>query len=52
MLRESYQFSVQFYPLMRSAGRLKYLAGVEQATGIFTVDVDPEAAASALRKAG
>ena len=47
-----YQFSVQFYPLMRSAGRLKYLAGVEQATGIFTVDVDPEAAASALRKAG
>ena len=47
-----FQFTVQFYPLMRSAGRLKYLAGVEQATGVFTVDVDPLAAAAALRAAG
>lgn len=46
-----FQFTVQFYPLMRSAGRLKYLAGVEQATGVFTVDVDPATAAHALRDA-
>lgn len=45
----AFQFTVQFYPIMRAAGRLKYLAGVEQATGIFTVDVDPKAAAKALR---
>ncbi len=46
-----FQFSVQFYPLMRAQGRLKYLAGVEQSTGVFTVDVDPLAAAKALREA-
>lgn len=44
-----FQFTVQFYPIMRSAGRLKYLASVEQATGIFTVDVDPVASAKLLR---
>jgi UDPglucose--hexose-1-phosphate uridylyltransferase len=47
----SWHFTVQFYPLLRSADRLKYLAGVEQATGVFTVDVAPEAAAQALREA-
>lgn len=47
-----FQFSVQFYPIMRAAGRLKYLASVEQATSIFTVDVDPLDAAKALREAG
>ena len=47
-----FQFTVQFYPILRDAGRLKYLASVEQATGIFTVDVDPLAAAQALREAG
>jgi UDPglucose--hexose-1-phosphate uridylyltransferase len=46
-----FQFTVQFYPIMRAAGRLKYLAGVEQSTGIFTVDIDPVAAAKALRDA-
>lgn len=46
-----FQFTVQFYPIMRSAGRLKYLAGVEQSTGVFTVDVDPQEAARALREA-
>lgn len=45
-----FHFTVQFYPLLRSADRLKYLAGVEQATGVFTVDVAPEAAAQALRE--
>lgn len=46
---EAYHFTVQFYPLLRAAGRVKYLASVEQHTGTFTVDVMPEAAARALR---
>jgi UDPglucose--hexose-1-phosphate uridylyltransferase len=46
---EGFQFTVQFFPIMRSAGRLKYLAGVEQSTNVFTVDIDPRAAAEALR---
>lgn len=45
----NYQFTVQFFPIMRAAGRLKYLAGVEQFTGVFTVDVVPETAAERLR---
>lgn len=44
-----FQFSAQFYPLLRAPGRVKYLAAVEQSTGVFTVDVMPEAAARALR---
>lgn len=47
---ENYHFSVQFYPLLRAAGRVKYLAGVEQHSGVFTVDVMPEDAARALRE--
>lgn len=47
----AFEFSAQFYPLLRAPGRLKYLAAVEQSTGIFTVDVMPEAAALALRGA-
>lgn len=47
----SFHMTVQFYPLLRGADRLKYLAGVEQSTGVFTVDVTPEAAARALREA-
>lgn len=45
----TFHFTAQFYPLMRAPGRLKYLASVEQATGAFTVDVMPDAAARALR---
>lgn len=45
----NFQFTVQFFPILRSAGRLKYLASVEQFTGVFTVDVVPEAAAERLR---
>lgn len=45
----AYQFTAQFYPILRSPDRLKFLASVEQATGIFTVDVVPETAAAALR---
>jgi len=47
----TYQFTVQYFPLMRSQGRIKYLAGVEQATRVFTVDVMPEQSAKLLRDA-
>jgi len=45
-----YHFTVQFYPLLRAPGRVKYLASVEQHTGVFTVDVMPETAAQMLRE--
>jgi len=48
-LEEGWQFHAKFYPLMRSPGRIKYLASVEQSTGAFTVDVMPERAAQELR---
>ncbi|MEP3654365.1 MAG: galactose-1-phosphate uridylyltransferase [Litorimonas sp.] len=48
-LESDWQFHAKFYPLMRSPGRIKFLASVEQSTGIFTVDVMPESAAKALR---
>lgn len=48
-LESGWQFHAKFYPLMRSPGRIKYLASVEQSTGAFTVDVMPESAAKALR---
>jgi len=46
---ENFQFTVQFYPVLRDTDRLKYLASVEQFTGVFTVDVVPELAARKLR---
>ncbi|MEP3420419.1 MAG: galactose-1-phosphate uridylyltransferase [Erythrobacter sp.] len=49
---KGYHFSVQFYPLLRAPGRVKYLASVEQHTGVFTVDVMPETAVKALRDVG
>ncbi len=45
---DGYHFTVQFYPLLRAPGRVKYLASVEQHTGTFTVDVMPEDAIKAL----
>ena len=48
---KGYHFTVQFYPLLRAKGRVKYLASVEQHTGTFTVDVMPETAVQALRGA-
>lgn len=45
----AYHFTAQFYPLLRAPGRLKYLASVEQSTGVFTVDVIPEKAVVELR---
>lgn len=45
----SFQFTAQFFPILRAGDKVKYLASVEQATQVFTVDVMPEAAAKALR---
>ena len=45
----AFQFTAQFYPLLRAPDRVKYLASVEQATGIFTVDIMPHQAAEKLR---
>ncbi|MEO0883519.1 MAG: galactose-1-phosphate uridylyltransferase [Pseudomonadota bacterium] len=44
-----FQFTAQFYPLLRAPNRIKYFASVEQVTGVFTVDIMPEDAAKALR---
>ena len=46
---DSYHMTAQFYPLLRDKTRVKYLASVEQTTGMFTVDVMPEQAAEVLR---
>ncbi len=47
---DNWHFTAQFYPLLRSADKVKYLASVEQSTGLFTVDVAPEDVACALRE--
>lgn len=46
---DSYHFTVQVWPIRRAADKLKFLASVEQISGVFLVDVPPEAAANALR---
>lgn len=46
----TFHFTAQFYPLLRSPDKVKYLASVEQASGLFTVDVMPEQAAKTLRE--
>ncbi len=42
---------VEFYPPLRTAHKLKYLAGSEQGAGTFIGDVLPEESAAALREA-
>jgi UDPglucose--hexose-1-phosphate uridylyltransferase len=42
---------VQFYPPLRTAEKLKYLAGSEQGAGTFISDTLPEESAAALREA-
>lgn len=42
---------VEFYPPLRTAEKLKYLAGSEQGGGVFVVDTLPEESAQALREA-
>jgi UDPglucose--hexose-1-phosphate uridylyltransferase len=50
--RESYDyyhFHIEFYPPMRSAEKLKYLAGSETGAGMFINDSLPESKAAELR---
>lgn len=42
---------VEFYPPLRTAEKLKYLAGSEQGAGTFIADVLPEESAAELREA-
>jgi len=42
---------VEFYPPLRTAAKLKYLAGSEQGAGTFISDTLPEESAAALREA-
>ncbi len=44
-----YHFHIEFYPPMRSAEKLKYLAGSEAGAGMFINDTLPEQKASELR---
>ncbi|MEM9667890.1 MAG: galactose-1-phosphate uridylyltransferase [Pseudomonadota bacterium] len=46
---DRFQFTAQFYPLLRSPGRVKHFASLEQVTGIYSVDIMPEKTASSLR---
>jgi UDPglucose--hexose-1-phosphate uridylyltransferase len=42
---------IEFYPPLRTAEKLKYLAGSEQGAGTFISDTLPEESAAALRRA-
>ncbi len=44
-----YHFHIEFYPPMRTAGKLKYLAGSEVGAGMFINDTLPEEKAAELR---
>ncbi|RMD89711.1 MAG: galactose-1-phosphate uridylyltransferase, partial [Alphaproteobacteria bacterium] len=46
---EGWPFHIQFWPLQRGPGKMKYLASVEQITGLYLLDVPPEEAAATLR---
>lgn len=46
-----YHFHIEFYPLNRTAQKLKYLAGVESGAGTFITDMSPEDQAYKLRGA-
>ena len=46
-----FHFHIEFYPIQRSATKLKYLAGVETGTGTFLNDTVAEERAIALRAA-
>jgi UDPglucose--hexose-1-phosphate uridylyltransferase len=49
--RRAGHLHVEFYPPLRTADKLKYLAGSEQGGGTFIMDVLPEDSARALREA-
>lgn len=44
-----YHFHIEFYPPLRSAAKLKFLAGSESGAGVFINDTLPEEKASELR---
>lgn len=46
---EYYHFHIEFYPPMRTATKLKYLAGSEAGAGMFINDTLPEEKAAELR---
>lgn len=45
-----YHFHIEFYPPMRTAAKLKYLAGSEIGAGMYINDTEPEFKAQELRK--
>ena len=45
-----YHFHIEFYPPLRAAGRLKYLAGSETGAGMFINDTLAEQKAEELRR--
>jgi len=45
----SWPFHVQLWPMQRGSNAFKFLASVEQITGVYLVDVLPEEAAQSLR---
>ena len=47
---KDWPYHIQFWPLQRGEGKHKFLASVEQITGLFLNDVLPEEAAEILRK--
>ena len=47
-----YHFHVEFYPLHRTATKLKFLAACESGAGSFINDTEPEQTAAELRAAG
>lgn len=48
--REYFRFHLQLFSLMRSPGRMKYLAGSESAMGAWISDTTPEIIAARLRE--
>ncbi|MEO6333827.1 MAG: galactose-1-phosphate uridylyltransferase [Pyrinomonadaceae bacterium] len=46
---EHYHFHIEFYPPMRTANKLKYLAGSEAGAGMFINDTLPEVKAAEIR---
>lgn len=47
---DDYHFHIEFYPPLRAANRLKYLAGSETGAGMFINDTLPEEKARELRR--
>ena len=47
--RDLARLQLQLFSVLRSPGKLKYLAGSESAAGVWINDISPEDAAQALR---